>query len=278
MTENHNDPLAMLSALRNWFTQQDSVIVAYSGGVDSALLMAVAHQALGQKSLACIGASPSYPQREMQDAVALAHKNGAQVRIINTEEHLNPDYVKNSSDRCFYCKNELYNKIERIAKDEGWSVIVDGNNASDLGDFRPGREAAKNHCVRSPLIELGYTKDHVRAMAHALNMPVWDKPAMACLASRVPQGIPVVPGLLKQIEQAENVLASLGFKQFRVRHHGPIARIELQPDDFLHAFEQREAILDGVRKAGYRFVTLDLAGFRSGGLNTLSAAGVRSES
>lgn len=262
-----DDPLVLLAALRDWFKKVGTVMVAYSGGVDSALLMAVAHQAIGEKALACIGTSPSLPERELNDALELARRVGANVRVVKTEEMLDEHYASNPDNRCFYCKNELFGKLEKIASDEKIAVIVDGNNASDLGDYRPGRDAAKKHEVRSPLVELGITKEQIRAMAKVMNLPVWDKPAMACLASRVPHGTPIMPGLLQQIERAENVLAALGFKQFRVRHHGEIARVELPPEDFARAVEMREAIVSAVREAGYRFVTLDLAGFRSGGMN-----------
>lgn len=262
-----DDPLVLLAALRDWFKKAGTVMVAYSGGVDSALLMAVAHQALGEKALACIGTSPSLPERELNEALALAQRVGANVRVVKTEEFLDEHYASNPDNRCFYCKNELFGKLEKIAGDENIAVIVDGNNASDLGDFRPGRDAAKKHEVRSPLVELGITKEQIRAMAKVMNLPVWDKPAMACLASRVPHGTPIMPGLLQQIERAENVLAALGFKQFRVRHHGEIARVELPPEDLARAIEMREAIVSAIREAGYRFVTLDLAGFRSGGMN-----------
>lgn len=253
--------------LRATMRSLESALVAYSGGVDSALVMVVAHQELGERALACIGVSPSYPTREMRAAIKLAETMGVPYRLVDTHEHLDPGYTANLADRCYFCKTELHDHLQAIARAEGWGAILDGNNASDLGDYRPGMAAAREHDVRSPLLEAGITKAEVRELAQALGLPVWDKPAMACLSSRVPHGTPITPELLRQIESAEDALVDLGFSQFRVRHHGDIARIELPPDDLLAAISRREAIVDGVRAAGYRFVALDLAGFRSGSLN-----------
>ena len=277
MSTNNSEVAALLTQLQNWFKAQPSVLVAYSGGVDSALLMVVAQQQLGSKALSCIGISPSYPQRECEDALALAQRFGAQCRQVPTEEHLDPNYIANPDNRCYFCKSALFDRLAQIAKTEGYAVMVDGNNADDIGDDRPGRTAAHERLVRSPLHELGLTKAHVRAIARLLDMPIWDKPAMACLSSRVPHGTPIVPGLLQQIEKAENVLAGLGFKQFRVRHHGPVARVELLPEDFPRALEQRDAIVTGIRATGYKFVTLDLLGFRSGGLHAASVSSAQTK-
>ena len=249
-----------------------SVLVAYSGGVDSALVMTVAHQTLGERALACIGISPSYPTREMRDAVKLAEQLGVPYRLVNTEEYLDANYAANPTNRCYFCKSELHDQLKKIATEEGWQAVLDGNNISDLGDDRPGMQAAREHGVRSPLIEANITKPEVRELAHHLSLPVWDKPAMACLSSRVPHGTAITPALLRQIESAEDVLVDLGFRQFRVRHHNEIARIELPAEDFPKAIEQHAAIVKGVRAAGYRFVTLDLAGFRTGSLNGTNSA------
>jgi len=263
-----------LTQLRTIMHECGSVLVAYSGGVDSALVMTIAHQELGDQALACIGVSPSYPAREMRDAVKLAEELAIPYRLVNTEEYLDPNYAANPNNRCYFCKSELHNRLKEILTGEDWGVVLDGNNASDVGDFRPGMNAARERGVRSPLLEADITKEEIRAIAHELGLPVWDKPAMACLSSRVPHGTPITPELLRQIEGAEDVLVELGFAQFRVRHHNEIARIELPPEDFPKAIEAHRAITDGVKAAGYRFVALDLAGFRSGSLNGASGAAI----
>lgn len=263
-----NEIEKILERLDMWMRQQPSVLVAYSGGVDSALVLAAAHRALGpQKSLGVIGVSPSYAKRELDSALAVAQEMNIPVRVLETHEHFDLNYAANPANRCYFCKTELYSRLLELAKIEGWATIADGNNASDVGDFRPGWTAGRERNVKSPLAELGITKDGVRAIAKLLNIRVWDKPASPCLSSRVPHGTAITPELLAQIEKAEDVLVALGFRQFRVRHHGEIARIEVPQADLPRAFELREKITAGVTAAGYKFVTLDLAGFKSGGLN-----------
>ena len=262
-----HDPQTLLSRLDASLRQHPSILVAYSGGVDSALLLAAAHRALGDKALGVIGTSPSYAQRELDSALAVAAEIGAPVRVVETQEHLDPNYAANPANRCYFCKSELYTRLTALAQAEGFAVIVDGNNASDVGDFRPGWMAARERKVLSPLADLGITKDDVRAMAKLLNVRVWDKPAMPCLSSRVPHGTAISAALLSQIERAEDVLVRLGFKQFRVRHHNEIARLELPPSDLPRALELREELVAGITAAGYKYLTLDLAGFKSGNLN-----------
>lgn len=261
---NHDHVAARLAAMQDWIARFPSAIVAYSGGVDSALVAAVAHRALGDRALACIGVSPSYPEREMRDAVALAERLGVPYRLVPTDEHLDPSYAANPANRCYYCKTHLYGHLAALADAEGWAVIFDGTHADDLGDDRPGRLAAAERGVRSPLAELGLGKPLVRALARLLDLPVWDKPAMACLSSRVPHGVSITPEILRQVERAEDHLVALGFTQFRVRHHAEIARIEVPLADLARAVGQQAAIVSGLRDAGYRHVCLDLAGFRGG--------------
>jgi len=256
-----------LTTLRSFINQFDSALVAYSGGVDSALVMAIAHEQLGTRALACIGVSPSYPTREMRDAIRLADEWGIPYRQVHTEEYLDTNYAANANNRCYFCKSELHDQLKVIAAQEEWQIVLDGTNASDLGDYRPGITAAREREVRSPLAELGITKPEVREIAYSLNLPVWDKPAMACLSSRVPHGTAITPGLLRQIESAEDVLVELGMSQFRVRHHDEIARIEIPAEDFPTAIQHHSEIVNRIQATGYRFVTLDLAGFRSGSLN-----------
>jgi pyridinium-3,5-biscarboxylic acid mononucleotide sulfurtransferase len=256
-----------LQKLRVWMASFRSVIVAYSGGVDSALVLAIAHECLGPGALGCIGVSPSYPQRELEAATGLAEQRGLRYRLVNTQEHLDARYAANPGNRCYFCKSELYDRLSLIRAEIGADAILDGTNASDLTGHRPGYAAAQERGVRSPLAELGIDKQNVRELARLLDLPVWDKPASPCLASRVPTGVAIVPMLLSRIEKAEDVLAALGFRDFRVRHHGDMARIELPVDALATAVEKREAIVEGVRAAGYRYVSVDLGGLKSGSLS-----------
>jgi pyridinium-3,5-biscarboxylic acid mononucleotide sulfurtransferase len=257
---------ARLAELREWMRPLGSALVAYSGGVDSALVLAAAQDVLGERVLACIGVSPSYAEREREAAIALAQGLGAAHRLVETGEVLDPDYARNLENRCFFCKSHLYERLSEIARAEGFAAILDGTQQDDLGDVRPGRDAAARFGVRSPLLELRIGKREIRELALHLGLPVWDKPAMPCLASRVPHGTAISVPMLRQIERAEGVLSELGFRQYRVRHHGEIARIELPPDELARAVTLHESLVAGVRAAGYRHVCLDLSGMRAGAL------------
>jgi len=256
-----------LAALEGWFAQWSSALVAYSGGVDSALTMTAAHRALGERALAVIAHSPAFPEREKREAMELAGRLNLHIRQIETRELADPNYQQNNRSRCYFCKSEMYGHMRQMAAAEGWAVLVDGTNEDDLGDDRPGQYAGRQQRVRSPLVELGFSKTDVRELARHLDLPVWDKPAMACLSSRVPRGTPVTPELLRRIEAAEEVLVELGFRQYRVRHHEPIARIELGEDEIERAVAVRDQIVAGVQAAGYSFVCLDLAGYQTGSAN-----------
>ncbi|HYN86978.1 MAG TPA: ATP-dependent sacrificial sulfur transferase LarE [Ardenticatenaceae bacterium] len=264
---------AKLLELRTILAAFDSALVAYSGGVDSALVVAVAHEQLGPRSLACIGISPSYPARERRAAVEFVEQIGAPYRLVYPNEIQNPHYAANPRNRCYFCKSELHDALTALAAAEGWETVLDGVNADDVvKDDRPGIRAAREHGVRSPLLEAGITKEEVRAIARHLGLPAWDKPAMACLSSRVPTGTPITAELLAQIEAAEDVLYELGIRQFRVRHHDEIARIEVLPEDMPILIAHHAEINARVREAGYRFVALDLAGFSSGSLSRAGPA------
>ena len=245
------------------------VVVAFSGGVDSTLLAALAQEALGERARSITGLSPSVAQSEREDAAALAALIGIQHEFIETHEMDNPEYVANSPMRCFHCKDELYGLLEAIAGAAGDAVVIDGTNADDAGDWRPGRKAATQHGVRSPLLDLGVTKDEIREMSRQMGLPTWEKPAMACLASRIPHGTPVTVEALDQVGAAEAVLRSFGIRQVRVRHHGEVARIETDDDGMAIAFapENRGKLVARLQNLGFKHVALDLAGYRSGSMN-----------
>lgn len=262
--------------MRAFMAQFPSAMTAYSGGVDSALVMRVAYEVLGDQALACIGVSPSYPLREQRAAIELAQQIGAPYRIVYPNEIYNPNYAANPNNRCYFCKTELHDELQTLARAEGFAVVFDGTNADDVGKekaFRPGMIAAREHGVRSPLFEAGITKAEVRQIARHLELPVWDKPAMACMSSRVPHGTPITPQLLKQIELAEDFLYDLGLRQFRVRHHEHIARLEVPLDAFPTILAHRDAIVARFKEIGYTFVSLDLAGFHSGSMNATRQTG-----
>ena len=245
------------------------VIVAYSGGTDSAYLAWAAHRVLGDNAVAVTADSASIPTSHKRDAEAFARECGFRHEYIETYEFENPDYVKNDKDRCFHCKDELFTRLELFAAQRGNAPIIYGVNKDDLGDYRPGQRAAKLHGVQAPLVEAGLTKSEIRELSQRAGLSTWDRPAAACLSSRVPYGTPVTPETIRTIEQGEEAIRALGFRQFRVRFHGELARIEIAKEELPRALtpETAQAFSAIFKQLGFLYVTLDLEGYRQGSLN-----------
>jgi uncharacterized protein len=245
----------------------ESVLVAYSGGVDSTLLAVAAHVVLGNRCLAVLAYSDTYPESEVMHARKLARELGLRLHEVETHELVDPRFRANTPERCYYCKSELFGLFRTIADAKGLVHVVDGSNVDDLSDHRPGSDAAREFGVVSPLQDAGFTKQDIRDVAAMLSLPNWDKPSMACLASRFPYGEPISEEMLHQVATAEQALTALGLKQFRVRAHGDVARVEVEPSEMQAAWDMREQVSAAIKAAGFTFAAQDLEGYRSGSLN-----------
>jgi uncharacterized protein len=259
-----------IEKLKNILGELKSVLLAYSGGVDSTFLLKIALETLGkEKVLAVIASSPTYPEKEKAEAVDLCEILGARYKIIETGELKDENFIKNPKERCYFCKKELFSQLKIIARENDLAYVIDGSNTDDLSDFRPGAKAKAELGIRSPLQEAGLAKQEIRDFSRDLKLKTWDKPSYACLASRIPYGIRIEPEILKKLEEAENFLASLGFKQLRVRHHDKLARIELETRDIPKVLQ--DGLMDKISRKfeglGYIYVTIDLKGYRTGSLN-----------
>ena len=262
-----------LNSARAIVRGMSSALIAYSGGVDSSLLLKVALDELGDRAVAVLASSPAYPESEQQEARELAQRLGAQLVEVSTAEVELEAYRRNNPDRCFHCKEELFDTLEPIQRDLGLAHLAYGATADDAGDHRPGHGSAVRRGVRFPLLEAGLGKSDIRAAARTLGLTNWNKPSFACLSSRIPHGTPVTVAALRQIEAAERVLKAIGFTQVRVRHHGDVARIEVDAADIPRLVEERDRVVEELRAAGYKFVSVDLEGYSTGSLNRVWKTG-----
>jgi len=255
--------------------QLEKALVAYSGGTDSAYLAWAAREVLGDNAIAVTADSPSIPESHKRDAIAFAQRFGIRHEMIPSHEFDNPAYVANNPDRCYHCKDELFRRMEQIAPRYGGAVIVYGVNTDDLGDYRPGQNAARLHGVKAPLVEAGLSKAEIRELSRMAGLPTWDRPAAACLSSRIPYGTPVTPDVLRRVELAEERIRGLGFRQFRVRYHGDLARLEIDRSEWGRAFSEEmfDQLAAVFKESGFLYSAIDLRGYRQGSLNEVLASG-----
>lgn len=269
ITRISRESLRKYEELKNLLQKMRKVLVAFSGGVDSTFLLKVAHDLLGDEVLAVVASSEIYPQKERKEALKLAGELGVRCRVVETHQLENPDFSQNPPQRCYFCKKELFSELNTIARSQGIPYVLDGSNYEDIRDFRPGLEAVDELGGRSPLKEVGLVKEEIRLLSRKLGLPTWNKPSFACLSSRFPYYSEIDSPSLRRVERAENYLRKLGFSQFRVRHHGQTARIEIMPSEFTKLMQEatRKRIVRNFKKWGYVYVTLDLEGYRSGSMN-----------